>query len=468
MLTARNESGNVARSRGLAPSWVRKCIVASLGIATFLWDHNVKNSELPDALTLGLLVGVLAAIFETQFSIVDAASSNQAVLIANQRLIQNEVGDVSRLNKLRDRIQSDFGSKYFVNELLEYEWKRFQGRLEALANGSLKAENFVSLISAAASNEGCKSILGVTTLPAASRPGTSGNWWLSKAGKEYSQMNFAVAARSRESRGAARSGVERIWVYRNVADLADGSNVELLREHAANGIRVRIYRWQRDGIVPNFTIWNEDDKAGGPSAWEATLNWDGEMISGTFYASPEEVKRLQEEWRRIRRDSQLWRDPHVRGDGSTRLAVVPVLASPTLPTVAEVASGVQLELLPEFTLNLLPLQIDSRVAATGKAMIGDEQGKPQSSGDQESLLSFPGGASEAEEASCDLLQAAAGYVIVRRGEPATSNWAQAQEVEVYPVRWRPRGEIAGGICTVELSRNGDPVLDAQLVADAAQ
>lgn len=455
------------------PSWARKTLVAVLAIGSFLLDYYVQDSgSLAASLTLGLLVGILASIFETQFSIVDSAASSHQLLVDNQRRIENEVGDVSRLNKVRDRIQTEFGNRFFVNEVLDYEWKRFQDRLDSLANGSLKSDNFVSLISAAAAHEECRSILGVTTLPSVIGDGNLANWWLSRAGQEYSQLNFAVAARIPATPTGSDRRVERIWVYRDPRDLQVGSNVELLREHADNGIGVRIYRWQKDSMVPNFTIWNHEDK-GRQAAWEATLNWDGQMIAGTFYASPEEIKRLQDEWRRLRRDSQVWRDPIARADGATLLAIVPAIDDPSAPRLEEVARGVRLDRCSGLTVNLFPLQLDSRASTSGRLNVeGIEPPFSDEPTQVEVVLQISSSEGSEGVAGNDeptppanpsvLGDRDSGYLLVRRRTPVSRVWAVSQEVEVYPVRWSPPSSLRNGL---KLMRNGDPYLEARITSD---
>ena len=407
---------------GRVPGWARKLIVVLLAVGSFWADYKIPgdgNDGIAGSITVGLLVGILAAIFETQFTITDSAEESQRLLVGNQVAIQREVGGVSHLNRLRDRIAQDYGSTFLVNDVLEYEWSRFQDRLDSLANGSLKSRGFEALINAAAMNPQCDRLIAVTTLPAGVQ--STKNWWTSNGGTHYRALNYEVVERGR-SRGRAFP-VERIWVYRKRDDLLASANRALLAEQVKRGVVVRTYLWRNDSIVPNFTIWNDD------SAWEATLNWDEppKMISGTFYAAPDDVRRLIAEWQRLKRESNDWTLPYAGHDGQTRVAWAAAPNSRSLPTATDMSRAIELtDSLPEgdrsdedwlqpllhavdFDMSLQPLSNPSEFETTLPTKTWPE--------------------------SMDV--DAPGYLAVRRFIPESTPWEEGQRVEFFPVTVRP-------------------------------
>jgi hypothetical protein len=418
------------RRRSL-PSWARKVIVALIALFATILDFLVDSdpdaalqTRLLSSLSVGLIVALFAALFETQFTINEAVDDARQALVANQEEIQREVGGVSQLNKLRDRISSQFGDAFLMSEIVDYEWARFVGRLESLANGALESKGFEALINAAVEERsGCTRLYGVTTLPTTV---DEEFWWREKGGRHYSRLNYELVKRARSQ--DSPFPVVRIWVYKDDDD-PWGAYRDLLAEQVEHGVRVRLYKWKGDAIVPNFTIWNSE------TAWEAKLNWDREMIAGTYYASKDEVRRLRIQWERLMRESVDWTIPSVVNDSFTRAAWVGdkgafSSVSASMLNNDEIALDIT-DWLPEHDCGtpwLKPLLLDVN-AVSAHDSAGDIAGGVNSAFTALLPVTERAGSSKNYAPPVD----GAGWLIIRRFMSRAHDWAGGQQVEIFSV-----------------------------------
>lgn len=147
-------------------------------------------------------------------------------------------------------------------------------------------------------------------------------------------------------------------------------------------------------------------------------------------------------------------------DGMVKVAFVPTIASMAAPTVAELTAGVDLEgrLQPD---GLSTPSDTARVDTSKLNSTYNTNRAGRRSFDGLRVKYIRGTETEATDVEDALVYLASGYLVVRRGVVATTNWAAAQQVEVYPVQClqpNPDDPTPDGLQAVEVqfAMTGDP------------
>lgn len=146
-------------------------------------------------------------------------------------------------------------------------------------------------------------------------------------------------------------------------------------------------------------------------------------------------------------------------DGNLKVSWVPTIASIGAPTVAELGAGVSLE--ERLTPDGLNITFDTAMidnSALNSTYDTEQVGRSKVS----TTLKYKKGAVGTTDTVADTLTfRAVGYLVVRRGTDASTAFAAAQKVEVYPSQCgRPNPDVPAPnsiqTVTVQLGSTGTP------------
>ncbi|WBB73231.1 hypothetical protein O7602_26685 [Micromonospora sp. WMMD1128] len=129
--------------------------------------------------------------------------------------------------------------------------------------------------------------------------------------------------------------------------------------------------------------------------------------------------------------------PDITADGKTRVAWVPSISNINAPTTTELNAGMLLQstLTADGLVGLRPETADVDTSALDSTFSTTVNGRTSFSGTMLRLKKQSG----TDTIFDTLVRDAAGYVVVRRSVAASTAWASAQKVEVYPALC---GEVA--------------------------
>lgn len=129
--------------------------------------------------------------------------------------------------------------------------------------------------------------------------------------------------------------------------------------------------------------------------------------------------------------------PDITADGRTRVAWVPTISNINAPTAAELNAGMLLQstLTADGFAGFRPETADVDTSSLDSTFNTMVNGRTSFSGTMLRLKKQSG----TDTIFTTLVRDAAGYVVVRRSLTATTAWASAQAVEVYPALC---GEVA--------------------------
>ena len=153
-------------------------------------------------------------------------------------------------------------------------------------------------------------------------------------------------------------------------------------------------------------------------------------------------------------------------DGLYKVAWVPTITNKAAPTVAELGAGVDLEC--RLTPTGLTREASTERKDTSKLC---STFSTQSSGRRSFNLQVVAVREEDDTTGVEaaLVYKANGYLVIRDNLAATTDWAAAQEVEVYPVQVDQPTKSAPAAnedqtITVGFALTGDPALSAVVAA----
>lgn len=129
--------------------------------------------------------------------------------------------------------------------------------------------------------------------------------------------------------------------------------------------------------------------------------------------------------------------PDITADGKTRVAWVPSIANINAPTTTELNAGMLLHstLTADGLVGLRPETADVDTSSLDSTFSTTVNGRTSFSGTMLRLKKQSG----TDTIFDTLVRDAAGYLVVRRSVAASTAWASAQKVEVYPALC---GEVA--------------------------
>lgn len=146
-------------------------------------------------------------------------------------------------------------------------------------------------------------------------------------------------------------------------------------------------------------------------------------------------------------------------DGNVKVSWVPTIANIASPTAVELTAGVSLE--TRLTPDGLDISFDTNMidnSALGSSYNTEAVGRSKVS---LSLKYKAQAVGSSDPVATALVYQAVGYLVVRRGTPATTAFAAAQKVEVYPAQvGRPNPDAVAPnaiqTVTVKMGSTGDP------------
>jgi hypothetical protein len=129
--------------------------------------------------------------------------------------------------------------------------------------------------------------------------------------------------------------------------------------------------------------------------------------------------------------------PDITADGKTRVSWVPTIANINAPTTTELNAGMLLHstLTADGLIGFKPETADVDTSALDSTFNTNVNGRTNFSGTMFRLKKQSG----TDTIFTTLVRDTAGYVVIRRSVTASTAWASAQAIEVYPALC---GEVA--------------------------
>lgn len=131
----------------------------------------------------------------------------------------------------------------------------------------------------------------------------------------------------------------------------------------------------------------------------------------------------------------------IYGDGQVRVAYVPTIANIALPTTTELNAGILLHdtMTPDglqgFEATTAPVDTSALSSTFDTNSIGRDSYS-------NTLVRLKKQTVGSDTIRTTLTRGTLGYIVIRRGIPATTAWASTQQVEVYPIICGRRKEQA--------------------------
>lgn len=123
-------------------------------------------------------------------------------------------------------------------------------------------------------------------------------------------------------------------------------------------------------------------------------------------------------------------------DGNIKVAFVPTIADPSAPTVTELTAGTDLECL--ITADGLNLSVDEETISVPKLCDTVNSEAPGRATYSAELTLVRKDTDTEDVAWATLLRGTKGYLVLRYGKPATTDYATADKVIVFKGAWGER------------------------------